>query len=201
MAVERERLMAARKKATKKKAAKRRVAKKNAARKTAKTAPRAKQAPSTGPDPMVGRTAPDFVLPTAESAVQLSSLRGKAVVVYFYPRDDTPGCTKEACGFNDNLPDFSKASAEIIGISKDNPKSHARFRDKYGLRFRLASDVDGKVLSAYGAWVEKSMYGRKYMGIERSTFLIDKAGIVRRVWRAVSVPGHVEDVLAAARTL
>jgi thioredoxin-dependent peroxiredoxin len=205
--------MAARKKAAKKKAASKKAAKSTAmkrkaspAAKPTKAAAKPKAAPAvtavaTGPDPMVGKAAPDFTLATADGSVHLAALRGKAVIVYFYPKDDTPGCTKEACGFNDSLPDFGRANAEIIGISKDSPASHGRFRDKYRLKFHLASDEPGSVLEAYGAWIEKSMYGRKYMGIGRSTFLIDKHGIVRRVWRSVSVPGHVEEVLAAAKSL
>jgi peroxiredoxin Q/BCP len=123
------------------------------------------------------------------------------VIVYFYPKDDTSGCTKEACGFNDALPNFSKLKAEIIGISKDSVASHDKFKKKYGLKFRLASDEELKVANAYGTWVEKSMYGRKYMGMERATFLIDGKGIIRGIWRKVKVPGHVDEVLAAAKKL
>ena len=123
------------------------------------------------------------------------------MVLYFYPKDDTPGCTKEASGFRDTMPDFSALEAEIIGISKDTVASHDRFKAKHGLNFRLACDADGRVCEDYGVWVEKSMYGRKYMGIERATFLIDGAGVVRRVWRKVTVPGHVEEVLEATRAL
>jgi thioredoxin-dependent peroxiredoxin len=149
-----------------------------------------------------GSKAPDFDLPTDGSGrVSLKALRGKAVVIYFYPRDDTPGCTKEACGFNEALLDFSKLNAMIVGISKDKEASHARFRDKYGLKFKLAADIDTKTAQAYGVWIEKSLYGRKYMGMDRATFLIDKTGVVRRVWRSVKVPGHVEAVLAAAKDL
>jgi peroxiredoxin Q/BCP len=150
----------------------------------------------------VGDKAPDFTLPTdGGGTVELSALKGKAVIVYFYPKDDTSGCTKEACGFRDAKPDFSKAKAEVIGISKDSVQRHDKFKAKYDLNFALAADVVGKVCEAYGAWVEKSLYGRKYMGIERCTFLIDKAGVVRGVWRKVKVPGHVEQVLEAARAL
>jgi peroxiredoxin Q/BCP len=123
------------------------------------------------------------------------------VVVYFYPKDDTPGCTSEACGFRDNLPAFRKVDAEIIGISKDSVARHDKFKAKYELPFTLAADEDGKVCEAFGVWVEKSNYGKKYMGIERSTFLIDGKGAVRSVWRKVKVDGHVEEVLAAARDL
>jgi peroxiredoxin Q/BCP len=150
----------------------------------------------------VGDRAPDFTLPTDGSGdVTLSALRGKAVVLYFYPRDDTPGCTVEACTFNDNLPDFSRLKAEIIGVSKDNEASHARFRTKYKLGFRLAADTETKVAKAYGVWIEKSLYGRKYMGMDRATFLIGKDGIVRNVWRSVKVPGHVEAVRTAVEAL
>jgi len=149
-----------------------------------------------------GDTAPDFTMPTdGGGTVTLSGLRGRKVVLYFYPKDDTPGCTKEASGFRDTLPDFSALEAEVIGISKDTVASHDRFKAKHGLNFRLACDADGKVCEGYGVWVEKSMYGRKYMGIERATFLIDGAGVVRRVWRKVTVPGHVEEVLQATRAL
>ena len=150
-----------------------------------------------------GKAAPAFTLKDQDgNKVSLSGFKGKqAVVVYFYPKDDTPGCTKEACGFNEALPDFGKAKAEVIGISRDSVASHDKFAGKYKLRFRLASDEDGKACEAYGTWVEKSMYGRKYMGIERATFLVDAKGVVRGIWRKVKVPGHVEEVLAAARGL
>ncbi|HSR70946.1 MAG TPA: thioredoxin-dependent thiol peroxidase [Kiloniellales bacterium] len=149
-----------------------------------------------------GKQAPDFTLPTdGGGTVRLEDLRGRKVVLYFYPKDDTPGCTKEACGFRDSLPDFSKLGAEVIGISKDSVARHDRFKAKYELPFTLASDEDGKVCEAYGTWIEKSMYGRKYMGIDRATFLIDETGVLRREWRKVKVPGHVEEVLAAAREL
>ncbi len=164
-----------------------------------KAAPKAAAKKTAGPG--VGDKAPDFTLPTDRGSVTLSALKGKAVVVYFYPRDDTPGCTKEACGFNDALASFAKLGTEVIGISKDSEKSHGRFREKYGLKFHLGSDIDTKVLQAYGAWTEKSLYGRKYMGIERSTFLVDKAGVIRAVWRGVKVPGHVDEVLAAVKAL
>lgn len=148
----------------------------------------------------VGREAPDFTLPTAGGGeVTLSKLRGRKVIVYFYPKADTPGCTKESCGFNDALPDFTGLGAEIIGISKDPVKKLDKFAGKYGLNFTLASDEPGAVVEAFGSWVEKSMYGRKYMGIDRSTFLIDEDGIVQGAWRNVKVPGHVEEVLKAAR--
>ena len=149
-----------------------------------------------------GDKAPDFTLATdGGDEVKLSALKGKNVIVYFYPKDDTSGCTKEACGFNDAMPNFGKAKAEIIGISKDPVASHDKFKKKYGLAFRLGADEDGKVCEAYGTWVEKSMYGRKYMGIERATFLTDAKGVIRGVWRKVKVPGHVEEVLAAAKAL
>jgi peroxiredoxin Q/BCP len=149
----------------------------------------------------VGDKAPDFTLPGDRGGtVSLKALRGKTVVLYFYPKDDTSGCTAEACAFRDALPDFSKVDAEIVGVSRDPVASHDKFKTKYDLPFPLASDVDGKVCQAYGVWVEKSMYGRKYMGIERATFLIDAKGVVRKVWRKVKVPGHAEEVLAASGT-
>ena len=124
-----------------------------------------------------GDKAPDFTLPTdGAGSVTLSKLSGKKVVLYFYPKDDTSGCTAEACGFRDSFPDYGGAGAVVIGISKDSVASHDKFKKKHGLPFILASDVDGEVCEKYGAWVEKSMYGRKYMGIERATFLIDGAG-------------------------
>lgn len=170
---------------------------KPAAKKPAKVAP---QRAAKGPTE--GDRAPDFTLPTdGTGSVSLSALRGQPVVVYFYPRDDTPGCTKEACGFNDALPDFARVNAQIIGVSKDSEASHARFRAKYGLKFHLAADADTKVAQKYGVWIEKSLYGRKYMGMDRATFLIDRNGRIARVWRGVKVPGHVEEVLAAAKSL
>jgi peroxiredoxin Q/BCP len=149
-----------------------------------------------------GAKPPDFTLPTdGGGRISLKDLRGRPVVLYFYPKDDTSGCTKEACGFRDAEPDFSGLEAAVIGISRDSVASHDKFKRKHGLNFALASDEDGKVCEAYGTWVEKSMYGRKYMGIDRATFLIDRDGVVRRVWRKVKVPGHVEEVLAAAQGL
>jgi len=150
----------------------------------------------------VGDKAPSFTLPTdGDGKISLKDFKGKTVVLYFYPKDDTSGCTAEACAFRDALPDFSKVDAQIIGISRDPVKKHDKFKEKYDLTFPLASDEDGKVCEAYGTWVEKSMYGRKYMGIERSTFVIDGKGIVRDVWRKVKVPGHAEEVLKAAAAL
>ena len=150
----------------------------------------------------VGDKAPDFTLPAdGGGTVSLKALKGKPVVLYFYPKDDTSGCTAEACAFRDALPDFSKVKAQIVGISRDSVASHDKFKKKYGLTFPLASDEDSKVCQAYGVWAEKSMYGRKYMGIERTTFLIDGKGVVRGVWRKVKVPGHADEVIAAARAL
>jgi len=149
-----------------------------------------------------GKKAPDFNLPTdGGGTASLKALRGKMVVLYFYPKDDTSGCTAEACGFRDEHPKFSRAKAQVIGISRDSVKSHDRFKAKHDLPFTLVADEDGKVCEAYGTWVEKSMYGRKYMGIERATFLIDGEGVVRKIWRKVKVPGHVEEVLEAAKAL
>jgi peroxiredoxin Q/BCP len=131
----------------------------------------------------------------------MKALRGKTVVLYFYPKDDTSGCTAEACAFRDALSDFSKAKAAVIGISRDSVASHDKFKTKYELTFPIASDADGKVCEAYGTWVEKSMYGRKYMGIERATLLVDGKGVIRHIWRKVKVPGHAEQVLEAAQAL
>jgi len=150
----------------------------------------------------IGETAPDFTLPTdGNGSVTLSKLRGKPVVLYFYPKDDTSGCTAEACGFRDSLPDYGKTGATVIGVSRDSVASHDKFKKKYELPFILASDNEGKVTEAYGVWVEKSMYGRKYMGIDRSTFLIDKDGVVRGAWHKVKVTGHVAAVLKAVQAL
>ena len=150
----------------------------------------------------IGDKAPDFDLPTdGAGKLRLSDLRGRKVVLYFYPKDNTSGCTKEACEFNEGLPDFRKLKAEIVGVSRDSIASHDGFRKKYRLGFKLVADVDGKACVAYGTWVEKSMYGRKYMGVDRATFLIDEKGVIRGVWRKVKVPGHVDAVLAAAKAL
>ncbi len=150
----------------------------------------------------IGDKAPDFTLPTDSGGkVTLSKLRGQKVVLYFYPKDDTSGCIAEACGFRDNFPKFGKVEATVIGISRDSVASHDKFKRKYELPFILASDEKGEACEAYGVWVQKSMYGRKYMGIERATFLIDEKGAVRGVWRKVKVPGHVDAVLAAAKAL
>jgi peroxiredoxin Q/BCP len=150
----------------------------------------------------IGKPAPDFAMATdGGGKVSLKSLKGKRIVLYFYPKDDTPGCTTEACAFRDSLPDFSKVKAAIIGVSRDGTASHEKFKKKFKLPFPLASDEDGKVCEAYGVWVEKSMYGRKYMGIERATFLIDEKGVVRAIWRKVKVGGHAEEVLAAVKGL
>ena len=126
---------------------------------------------------------------------------GQKLVLYFYPKDDTSGCTREAQDFTALAPEFERAGTWILGVSKDSPASHAKFTGKYGLKVRLASDADGAACEAFGTWVQKSMYGRKYMGIERATFLIDRDGVVKRAWRNVKVPGHAEEVLAAAREL
>ena len=131
----------------------------------------------------------------------LAAAKGKNVILYFYPRDDTPGCTKEACAFQEMAPDFSGADAVVIGVSKDSEASHDKFKKKYGLDFALISDSDGAICEAYGVWVEKLNYGKKYMGIERSTFLIDKTGQVRQVWRKVKVDGHSGKVLDALKAL
>ncbi|HUZ73614.1 MAG TPA: thioredoxin-dependent thiol peroxidase [Stellaceae bacterium] len=149
-----------------------------------------------------GAKAPDFTLPTdGGGSVTLSKLKGRKVVLYFYPKDDTPGCTTEACGFRDALPDFGKIDATVIGVSRDSVAAHDKFKKKFDLPFALASDADGEVCERYGVWVEKSMYGKKYMGIDRSTFLIDDKGVVRNEWRKVKVTGHVAEVMAALKAL
>jgi len=149
-----------------------------------------------------GRKAPDFDLETdGGRRVSLSSLRGTPVVVYFYPKDDTAGCTLEAVDFTRAAPAFSKAGVAVIGISPDTVKSHDRFKKKHGLALVLAADPERTAIEAYGVWQEKSMYGRTFMGVERSTFLIDREGRIAEEWRKVRVPGHVETVLAAAQAL
>lgn len=146
--------------------------------------------------------APDFTLMTdTESSVSLSDFRGKNVVLYFYPKDDTSGCTAQACQFRDLLPNFSNIDAVILGLSRDSVKSHQKFRDKYELTFPLLADESGEVCEKYGVWVEKSMYGRKYFGIERTTFLINAEGIIHHIWPKVKVPGHAEAVLKTINTM
>lgn len=150
----------------------------------------------------VGDPAPKFTAATdGGGTLSLSKLRGEAVILYFYPKDDTSGCTKEACGFRDSFPNFGEAGAVVVGVSRDSVAFHDKFKAKHKLPFTLVSDEDGEICKAYGTWVEKSMYGRKYMGIERSTFLIDKVGKIRGIWRKVKIPGHVEEVLKAAKAL
>ncbi|WP_293676664.1 peroxiredoxin [uncultured Phenylobacterium sp.] len=147
-----------------------------------------------------GAPAPDFSLETADGPVSLADFKGKSVVLYFYPKDDTGGCTKEARAFTELGPEFAKSGVAVIGVSKDSIASHKKFAAKYDLGVKLGSDPQGEVIERYGAWVEKSLYGRKYMGIDRSTFLIAD-GKVAKVWRKVRVPGHAEAVLAAAQAL
>ena len=148
----------------------------------------------------VGAKAPDFSLPDQDgSTVTLKSLKGKQVVLYFYPKDDTSGCTKEACDFRDSLAPIKKAGAVVLGVSKDGKASHQKFIAKYELPFALLSDEEVTVCTAYGVYKEKSMYGRKYMGIERSTFVIDATGRIKALFRKVKVPGHVDEVLAALK--
>ena len=150
----------------------------------------------------VGGKAPGFDLPAdGGGTLSLGDLGDKSVVLYFYPKDDTAGCTKQAIGFSDRIKAFRDHGAEVIGVSKDPVKNHDKFIKKHNLSFRLISDAEGSLCENYGVWVEKSMYGRNYMGIERSTFLIDANGTVQNVWRKVRVPGHVEDVLAAVEAL
>lgn len=152
--------------------------------------------------PTTGGKVPDFTLPAdGGGKIRLSELRGRKVVLYFYPKDDTAGCTKEACAFREAAPAFAEVDAEILGVSRDSVARHDRFKAKHGLPFTLLSDEDAKVCETWGTWIEKSMYGRKYMGIDRSTFLIDETGTLRREWRKVRIPGHVEEVLEAAREL
>ncbi|MEM6940578.1 MAG: peroxiredoxin [Pseudomonadota bacterium] len=152
--------------------------------------------------PEISDTAPDFTLPsTAGGDVTLSALKGAPVVIYFYPRDDTPACTKESLGFSEQLADFEAAGTKVFGISRDTMAKHDKFVAKHDLTVPLLSDSEGAVTEAYGVWVEKKMYGKTSMGIERATYLIDAEGKIAQVWRKVKVPGHVEAVLEAVRAL
>lgn len=149
-----------------------------------------------------GDPAPPFDLPTAGGGrVSLASLKGKPAVLYFYPKDDTPGCTQEALNFTEKAKQFAAAKAAVIGVSRDSAARHEKFAAKHGLNVTLAADEDGLACEAYGVWGEKKLYGRSYMGVERATFLIDARGRIARVWRKVRVPGHVEEVLAAVQSL
>jgi peroxiredoxin Q/BCP len=146
----------------------------------------------------VGSPAPAFAAADdTGKTVTLADYTGKKLVLYFYPKDDTPGCTTESCDFRDNMKAFEKLGVAVLGVSKDSVTSHVKFKKKYDLNFPLLSDEDGKICESYGVWVEKSMYGKKYMGIERSTFLIDESGKIAALWRKVSVTGHVDDVKRA----
>ncbi|MBX3708634.1 MAG: thioredoxin-dependent thiol peroxidase [Gammaproteobacteria bacterium] len=151
----------------------------------------------------IGDTAPDFTLTTdrENKEITLSKLQNKPIVLYFYPKDNTPGCTRESCDFRDNFTAFQKHNVEIIGISKDNVKSHAKFRETYSLPFTLLADTNADVCEAYGVINKKSLFGKTFLGIQRSTFLIDKHGIIRAIWRKVKVAGHVEEVLDAIQTI
>ncbi|MBA2127116.1 peroxiredoxin [Hyphomicrobium methylovorum] len=149
-----------------------------------------------------GEMAPDFTLPADDGTkVRLSKLRGRPVVLYFYPKDDTSGCTQEAKDFSCIADAFAAEGAHVIGVSPDSATSHQKFKTKHGLDLQLLADETKMVCEAYGVWVEKSMYGRKYMGVERSTFLIDKSGRIAKSWRKVKVTGHAEAVLAAVKAL
>ena len=149
----------------------------------------------------VGDKAPAFKGQTDEGPITLNDLKGLNIVLYFYPKDDTPGCTLEACAFRDTLPRFKKMNARVFGVSKDTLEAHAKFSKRYELPFTLISDSDGSLCDSFGVWGEKSMYGKKYMGIERATYLIDKTGIIRHIWRKVKVNGHIDEVLESIKNL
>lgn len=164
----------------------------------ARAASPAPKAPASAASVAEGSKAPQFSLPDEAGAqVSSASLAGKPYVLYFYPKDDTPGCTQEACDFRDSLRAFNAAKVRVIGVSPDDPKRHAKFKEKYGLTFTLLSDPEKTLIEAYGVWVKKLNYGREYMGVQRSTFLVDKSGTISKAWRGVRVPGHVAAVLAA----
>ncbi len=159
-------------------------------------------ASTQGAPPAAGEPAPDFSLPDDSGGrVGLEDYAGGKLVLYFYPKDDTSGCTKEAIAFSGLLPEFEKAGAKVLGVSPDKPAAHAKFKGKHALELRLGADEAKETLQAYGVWVEKSMYGRVYMGVERATFLIGRDGRIAKVWRKVKVAGHAEAVLEAARAL
>ncbi len=148
-----------------------------------------------------GDMAPDFTMPASNGrTISLGEMKGRPFILYFYPKADTPGCTKEACAFQEAIPRLEEIGLDVIGVSPDKIRSIEKFAAKYGLTFPLASDEDHAVAERYGTWVEKSMYGRKYMGMERSTFLIDGSGKILRAWRKISVTGHADEVLAKARS-
>jgi len=150
----------------------------------------------------IGDRAPDFILPCdSGDTMSLKDFKGKNLVLYFYPKDDTPGCTQEAKDFRDSFKEFVTLHTAILGVSKDNVDKHEDFKKKYDLPFNLISDEDVLAAKDYGVWVEKSMYGKKYMGIERATFLIDKKGMINQIWRKVKVGGHVDEVLAAVQKI
>ena len=177
------------------------VAKKTAVKPAARKAPAKNAAAATAPASLAGKLAPAFSLTNdAGKKVSLKDFRGKRVILYFYPKDDTPGCTTQACAFRDAEADFGKTDAVVLGVSKDDVKSHQKFKTKYKLNFPLLAD-DASVAEAYGVWKLKNMYGRKYMGIERSTFLIGEDGKVRAEWRKVSVSGHADEVIEALKSL
>ncbi|GJQ20664.1 MAG: peroxiredoxin [Bacteroidia bacterium] len=151
--------------------------------------------------PAIGEKAPEFSLPDSTGrTVHLKDFRGKKIVLYFYPKDQTPGCTKEACSFNDRISEFRKRGAIVLGVSADSVESHARFAERYGLRFPLLSDPDKKVINTYGVWKKKSMYGRTFMGVERTTFVIDEDGMIQALFPKVRVDGHTEAVLESLTT-
>ena len=150
----------------------------------------------------IGQTAPKFSLPAnGNQTLSSGQFSGKTIVLYFYPKDDTSGCTSQAQQFSEELSQFEGLNAVVIGVSKDSGKSHDKFIAKYDLKIPLLSDENLELANAYGVWVEKSMYGRKYMGMERSTFLIDRTGKISRIWRKVKIPGHINEVLEAAKQI
>ncbi len=149
----------------------------------------------------IGSKAPDFTLPIDDGTnFKLSDYRGQKVIVYFYPKDNTPGCTTEACDFRESISQFNKLNCKVIGISRDSVATHAKFKEKYNLNFPLGADEEGSVCQLYGVWVQKSMFGKKYYGINRTTFLIDEQGIVTHAWPNVSVSTHIKDILTVLQS-